>query len=87
MDRHTTPARRPRACAKLCYARVGTYRWPVVLAAHGRNMWVTMHALDEWEAQMVEELRHRRYRGCWARSRRWVRGSSCGSPPSSRPVR
>ncbi|GHG22681.1 hypothetical protein ACFFSH_28960 [Streptomyces filamentosus] len=55
------------ACAKLCYARVGTYRWPVVLAAHERNMWMTMHALDEWEAQMTEELQHRRYRGKWIR--------------------
>lgn len=30
-------------------------------------MWMTMHALDEWEAQMTEELRHRRYRGKWIR--------------------
>ncbi|MGW1616034.1 GP88 family protein [Streptomyces sp. NPDC002285] len=38
------------ACAKLCYARVGTYRWPVVLAAHERNMWMTMHAHEYLEA-------------------------------------
>ncbi|MFM9462838.1 GP88 family protein [Streptomyces scabiei] len=56
-----------QACAKLCYARVGTYRWPVVLAAHERNMWMVKHALADWEAQMAEELRHKRYRGKWIR--------------------
>ncbi|MFJ8752279.1 hypothetical protein ACIREO_23530 [Streptomyces sp. NPDC102441] len=55
------------ACAKLCYARVGTYRFPSVLAAHERNMWLTMHALADWEAQMAEEIRHKRFRGKWIR--------------------
>lgn len=55
------------ACAKLCYARVGTYRFPVVLAAHERNMWMTMHALADWETQMAEEIRHKRFRGKWIR--------------------
>ncbi|WP_100112542.1 GP88 family protein [Streptomyces alboflavus] len=55
------------ACAKLCYARVGTYRWPVVLAAHERNLWMTKYALADWEAQMAEEIRHKRYLGKWIR--------------------
>ncbi|MFZ3491621.1 GP88 family protein, partial [Streptomyces sp. 5.8] len=55
------------ACAKLCYARVGTYRWPVVLGAHERNMWMVTHRLADWEDQMAEEIGHKRYQGKWIR--------------------
>lgn len=49
-------------CRDLCYARVGTYRFHNVLAAHQRNLQYVMDDLPGWEAQMTTELQHRRYR-------------------------
>jgi len=54
-------------CVKLCYARTGTYRFSNVLAAHERNMAMTMGIPTAWEAQMTEELKHRRYVNSWVR--------------------
>jgi hypothetical protein len=51
------------ACAKLCYARSGTYRFKNVLAAHERNLAMTMDDLPGWELRMSGELAHRRYIG------------------------
>jgi hypothetical protein len=51
------------ACAKLCYARSGTYRFPGVLAAHERNLMLVLDDLPGWERRMTEELTHRRYDG------------------------
>lgn len=50
------------SCAKLCYARVGTYRFSNVLAAHERNLVMVLDDLPGWESRMTEELAHRRYR-------------------------
>jgi hypothetical protein len=50
------------ACAPLCYARSGTYRFPGVLAAHERNLVMILDDLPGWERRMAEELTHRRYR-------------------------
>ncbi|MEU5959305.1 hypothetical protein [Streptomyces sp. NPDC047525] len=55
------------ACAKLCYARVGTYRFKNVLAAHIRNLLLCRDSPKEFEERMTEELSHRRYEGKWIR--------------------
>lgn len=54
-------------CAQLCYARVGTYRFKNVRAAHIRNLLLCRDAPEEFERQMTEELRHKRYAGKWIR--------------------
>lgn len=59
-------------CAKLCYARQGTYRFPAVQAAHQRNLLMVLDQPEAWEALMTRELRHERYR------RRWVRVHDSG---------
>src|SRR5690606_4735345 len=55
------------ACAKLCYARAGTYRFSNVLAAHERNLRMVMDTPHSWEQSMTRELNHPRYRGRWVR--------------------
>lgn len=50
------------ACAKLCYARHGTYLFPKVRAAHVRNLEHVLDDLEGWRAAMTHELRRRRYR-------------------------
>ncbi len=55
------------ACRSLCYARVGTYRFRNVLAAHERNLRMILDTPEEWERQMAEELSHKRYDGKWVR--------------------
>lgn len=54
-------------CAKLCYARTGTYRFPGVLAAHERNLMRVLDDLPGWERRMEEDLNHPRYRGAHVR--------------------
>jgi hypothetical protein len=49
-------------CAKLCYARNGTYLFPKVRAAHVRNLERVLDDLDGWRAAMTSELRRKRYR-------------------------
>ncbi|WP_370136036.1 hypothetical protein [Streptacidiphilus sp. EB103A] len=49
-------------CVDLCYARAGHFRHGTVLAAHQRNLQYVLDDLPGWEAQMTEELQHRRYR-------------------------
>lgn len=54
-------------CRKVCYARNGTYLWPVVLGRHQANL---MYVLDDparWETTMVAELGARKFRGAWIR--------------------
>jgi hypothetical protein len=46
-------------CAKLCYARNGTYTFPAVRAAHERNLRLVLDHLAVWERWMLDELRHR----------------------------
>lgn len=60
-------------CASLCYARVNTYRFPNVLAAHTRNLQRTLDDLDGWTDDMIDELTARRYRGG-----KWVRIHDAG---------
>lgn len=50
------------ACAKLCYALNGTYRFPNVKAAHQRNLLATLDHLEEWTAEMLAELSARKFR-------------------------
>lgn len=54
-------------CARFCYARVNTYRFSNVLAAHTRNLAMVVDDLAGWEAAMDDELSHRRYVGGWVR--------------------
>ena len=60
-------------CAALCYARVGTYRFSNVKAAHTRNLQMVVDDLNGWAAAMVEELGLPRYRGD-----KWVRIHDAG---------
>jgi hypothetical protein len=55
------------ACAALCYARVGAYRFKTVLAAHQRNLKMILDTPQEWAQQMTAELQHKRYHGKWVR--------------------
>lgn len=68
---HTCPA--AGVCASMCYARVGTYRFSNVLAAHVRNLARTVDDLDGWTADMIDELTAPRYRGG-----KWVRIHDAG---------
>ena len=49
-------------CAKVCYARNGTYLFPAVRAAHMRNLLMVVDGLEQWTQDMISELSHRRYR-------------------------
>jgi hypothetical protein len=55
------------ACATLCYATVGSYRFSNVLAAHQRNLKMIIDTPQSWEQQMATELQHKRYQGKWVR--------------------
>lgn len=50
-------------CAKVCYARNGTYNFPAVKAKHERNLARVLDDLPRWEADMVAELAAARFRG------------------------
>ena len=50
------------ACAKVCYARNGTYLFKNVLAAHMRNLKMIIDTPDEWQQKMLAELTHKRFR-------------------------
>ncbi|NUU20936.1 MAG: hypothetical protein HOV68_05380 [Streptomycetaceae bacterium] len=54
-------------CARLCYALTGTYRFSNVKAAHEAKLLRVLDHPDEWEADMAQELTHRRYQGRWIR--------------------
>lgn len=49
------------ACAALCYARQGRYRFGTVLAAHQRNLDTYLADPSEWVARMKKELQARRF--------------------------
>jgi hypothetical protein len=55
------------ACAALCYARNGTYRFPKVKAAHARNLKMVLDNLEGWKAAMIEEVAKRVKRGGYVR--------------------
>jgi hypothetical protein len=54
-------------CAKVCYARQGTYLWPVVLSRHQANLMFVLDDLPGWETAMVAELGAAKFRGAWIR--------------------
>jgi len=48
-------------CARLCYARNGSYLFSNVLAAHTRNLSMVIDRTDEWRTAMHDELSHARF--------------------------
>ncbi|GAA4009946.1 hypothetical protein GCM10022247_35110 [Allokutzneria multivorans] len=55
------------ACRHICYALVGRFRMPAVLAAHQRNLQLTLDDLDGWAHQMRDELTAQRFHGAAVR--------------------
>lgn len=51
---HTCP--QAGACAALCYARSGTFRFKNVKAAHARNLKLVIDTPAEWESAMNDEI-------------------------------
>jgi hypothetical protein len=47
-------------CARVCYARNGTYRFRTVLERHERNLAYVLDDLPGWTVQMAEEIHRRR---------------------------
>ncbi|MFC8676875.1 hypothetical protein ACFUEN_29830 [Streptomyces griseorubiginosus] len=54
-------------CRRVCYARHGTYLWPVVRAKHQANLQFVLDDLLGWQRAMIAELGARRFRGTWVR--------------------
>lgn len=54
-------------CGSACYARSGTYRFSNVRKAHTENLRFVDEEPDRWEAQLIAELDHKRYREAWVR--------------------
>lgn len=50
------------ACVKVCYARNGTYNFPVVKAAHVRNLEAVIDDLNGWTTAMMNEVGRRKFR-------------------------
>lgn len=50
------------ACVKVCYATQGTYRFPVVKAAHQRNLLSVVDDLGAFTTAMLNELSAKRFR-------------------------
>jgi Gene product 88 len=50
-------------CAKLCYARSGTFNFSNVKKAHTAKLEMLLDDLEGWKAQMLDELTAKRYRG------------------------
>ncbi|MFE3173090.1 hypothetical protein ACFXPA_36060 [Amycolatopsis sp. NPDC059090] len=54
-------------CASVCYARNGTYRFPVVLQRHQENLRYVLDDLPGWTVQMTAEVTHPKFAGAWVR--------------------
>ncbi|MEV8636880.1 hypothetical protein AB0395_35090 [Streptosporangium sp. NPDC051023] len=54
-------------CARVCYARNGTYNIPSVRARHVANLTYVLDDPDGWERQMTAELNGTRFAGRWIR--------------------
>jgi len=54
-------------CRHVCYARNGTYLWPIVLARHQANLRYVMDDPAGWETTIVAELGARKFHGAWIR--------------------
>lgn len=50
------------ACAKVCYALNGTYRFPAVKAAHQRNLLLARDEEEEFVSQLIAELSAKKFR-------------------------
>lgn len=50
------------ACAKVCYARNGTYRFKNVHAAHLRNLEKVLNDTEAFRDELLKELAHKRFR-------------------------
>lgn len=50
------------ACAKVCYARNGTYLFKNVRSAHTRNLEKVLNDRDRFRTEMCAELSHKRFR-------------------------
>ena len=55
-------------CAQVCYARNGSYLWPVVRDRHQRNLMFVLDDLPGWESAMTAELGAGKFSGAWIRS-------------------
>jgi hypothetical protein len=49
-------------CAQYCYARNGTYLFRNVLAAHTANLDRVLNNPEQWQSDMIEELKKKKYR-------------------------
>nr|CEL13569.1 hypothetical protein [Kibdelosporangium sp. MJ126-NF4]CTQ99255.1 hypothetical protein [Kibdelosporangium sp. MJ126-NF4] len=54
-------------CAQACYARHGTYTWPVVKAKHEANLAFVLDDLTGWQYAMLAELATPKIQGSWIR--------------------
>ena len=54
-------------CASVCYARNGTFLWPVVKARHTENLRLVLDEPDRWQQEMLAELAKPRFDGAWVR--------------------
>ena len=54
-------------CARLCYARKGTYRFSNVKAAHVRNLEMVLDDVGMWAMAMKDEVSHRKFDGAHVR--------------------
>ena len=50
------------ACAKVCYARNGTYLFSNVLAAHTKNLRLTLEQPELFDQMINKELSHKRFK-------------------------
>ena len=55
------------ACAHLCYARVNSFTFSNVKAAHLRKLELVLNNPAQWEADMIDELTAKRYRSAKVR--------------------
>ncbi|CAM3383027.1 hypothetical protein KIPE111705_05750 [Kibdelosporangium persicum] len=54
-------------CAQACYARHGTYTWPMVKAKHEANLAFVLDDPAGWRSAMLAELAAPKFRGGWVR--------------------
>lgn len=54
-------------CASVCYARNGTFLWPVVKARHTENLRLVLDEPGRWQREMLAELAAPRFDGAWVR--------------------
>ena len=54
-------------CRLVCYARHGTYTWPVVRTRHQANLTFVLDDLPGWRTAMTAELARSRFAGRWVR--------------------